>query len=285
MSGSVRRFACTKCGNCCNRAPEVELSEAAGLADVFVFRLMFRVYSLPRQFEAGRSETSRDFYAKKRLLNAHAARVSPRRLVHDGRPVDHLDYLMISALSIDTAPGSCTALSSSNCSIYGRRPLACRTVPFHYARAESSAERDLDIFVTTPRYRCDVADSAPVVIESGTLVDPGTRAARSEAMVIVERDKPWKEAIVRAMKTPSNDSLPRLEDVSANAQFGATTTSMRVAWQIAAETGLMRKDETTTLVKTQLATIERELENGRTTRDDRQTLREMEAEYRLALGS
>ena len=45
---ATRRFACTQCGKCCNRAPEVELGEAAALADVFVWQLLFRLYSLPR---------------------------------------------------------------------------------------------------------------------------------------------------------------------------------------------------------------------------------------------
>jgi hypothetical protein len=40
------RFACTSCGQCCNRSPEVELSETLDLADAFVFRLMFRPYEL-----------------------------------------------------------------------------------------------------------------------------------------------------------------------------------------------------------------------------------------------
>jgi Fe-S-cluster containining protein len=282
MAGT-RRFACTKCGMCCDRAPEVELAEAAGLVDVFVFRLMFRVYSLPCHFDAERSKTPQDFYARKRLLKAHAAHVSRKKLMRDGRIIDHLDYLMISALSVDTVSGSCAALTSTSCSIYGRRPLACRTVPFHYARAESSAEHDLEAFVTTPGYRCDVGPSAPVVIESGILVDPSTTAARSEAMAVVEHDGPWKRAILRAMKTSTDGSLPRREEVEVNARFGAMTTSMRVAWRIAVEAGLMREADCTKLVATQLGTIERELESGRATGDERRTLHEMEAEYRAAL--
>ena len=49
MTMAERRFACTQCGQCCNRPPEVELGEAAALADVFVLRLLMRIYSLPRR--------------------------------------------------------------------------------------------------------------------------------------------------------------------------------------------------------------------------------------------
>lgn len=285
MLGSARRFACTRCGKCCDRSPEVELSEAAGIADVFIFRLMFRVYSLPRLFDASRGEASKVFYEKKRLLDAHAARVSRRKVMRDGRPIDHVDYLMISALSVDTAPGACAALSSPNCTIYERRPFACRSVPFHYARTEASAERDLDAFVTTPHYRCAIGETAPVVLEGGAIVDPVIRGTRLEATSIVERDRPWKAAIVRSMKSSRDDSFPRLEDVEANAAFAAMTTSMRVAWQIAADAGLMDMDCCTALFEAQLATIERELASGRVSGDERQTLHEMKSEYRHALNA
>lgn len=244
---------------------------------------MFRVYRLPREFDGNRFENRQNYFAKKRLLNAHAARVSSKKLICEGRSVEHLHYLMISALALDTAPGSCAALSSSNCSIYERRPLACRTVPLHYARDETLAEQDFDDFVSTPGYRCNVGESAPALIENGTVVDPSSRATRAQATHIVERDAPWKAAILRAMRSASDGSLPRPEEVEANAPFGAMTTSMRVAWLIAGEAGLMRKDESMALVNAQLRTIERELERGRSGSEDRETLREMAIEYRRAL--
>ena len=42
-----RHFACTACGKCCTRGPEMELSEATRLADVFITRLMFKLHRLP----------------------------------------------------------------------------------------------------------------------------------------------------------------------------------------------------------------------------------------------
>jgi Fe-S-cluster containining protein len=283
VQGSVRRFACTQCGKCCDRAPEVELSEAAALADIFVFRLMFRLYSLPRVFDRSRSDAAEVFYQKKRLLSAHAACVSAKKVKRDGRPIEHLEYLMISALALDTAPGTCAALSSGRCSIYERRPLACRTVPLHYARAEGVAESDLDAFVSTRGYRCDLSEDAPVVLESGRIVDEGTRQARSDALDLVRRDRPWKEAIVRRMKVSSDACLPTLLDIEANAAFGPMTTSMRVGWEIAAAAGLIGERQTHALLERQLATVERELDTGRASGDDRQTLQEMSAEYRHAL--
>ena len=69
-------FACTTCGKCCDRSPEVLLSEAADLADTFVFRLMFRLYVLPSSYSArsgrsgGASGSAASFYESKRLLTA-----------------------------------------------------------------------------------------------------------------------------------------------------------------------------------------------------------------------
>ena len=44
----ARRFACTSCGRCCDRGPEMELGEATRLADTFITALLFRVHSLSK---------------------------------------------------------------------------------------------------------------------------------------------------------------------------------------------------------------------------------------------
>jgi Fe-S-cluster containining protein len=280
----VRRFACTMCGKCCDRSPEVELSEAAALADVFVFRLMFRLYSLPRQFDRSGSDRAELFYQKKRLLAAHAARAYPKKVMRDGKAVEHMHYLMISALALDTRSGACAALDGARCSIHARRPLACRTVPFHYSRTDALAERDFDAFVSSAAYVCNTGADAPVVLERGRIVDEDTLAARSQALAVAEADRPWKEAIVRRMKTGSvaGTSLPDLNDVEANAGLGALTASMRVGWQVGADAGLIGRDELARLVRLQLQTIERELTSGGCNANERGILAEMRMEYRAA---
>jgi Fe-S-cluster containining protein len=273
-----RRFACTRCGACCDRSPEVELSEAAALADVFVFRLMFRLYRLPGT-PAGGSGAA--FYERKRLLAAFAARKYAVKARQDGKTVEHVNYLTISALTLDTGAGACAALSGGRCTLYERRPLACRSLPFHYSRPEASAESDLEAFVATPGYACDTGAGAPVVLESGRIVDPQARQARGEALALAGRDRPWKEAILRRLKTDSrNDGLPSRREIEANAPFGVTTTSMRVAWQIAAEAGLIGADECRALIATQAALIDRELAAANCAPATRETLSEMRAEHR-----
>jgi Fe-S-cluster containining protein len=278
MTG-VRRFACTQCGKCCNRSPEVELSEAAALADLFVFRLMFRLYSLPRLPERG--EPSELFYQRKRLLAAHAARKYPRKVVRGGKTVEVTSYLMISALTMDTAPGACAALEDNRCTIHERRPLGCRTVPFHYARAEALALPDFDAFVATVGYRCDTGESAPLFVENGRILDTQMLQARADAQALAERDRPWKQAIVSRMRAGGDDALPALQEVEANAGFAAMTTTMRVGWEIAAEAGLLSRETLRTLVGQQLAGIERALSGDAV--PDRQTLWEMKSEYQQAL--
>ena len=287
MPEAALRFACTQCGKCCNRPPEVLLSEAAGLADVFVFRLMFRLYRLPRllgdedQRREPAAATAEEFYQQKRLLAAHAARKYATRLRRGSKVVDYTHYLMISALSLDTGRGACGALRNNVCNIYERRPLACRTVPFHYSRTEAAAARDFNAFIATPGYRCDTGGNAPVVLDGGRIIDQATYEARDAALKLAERERAWKEAIVRRMKAASSGkpSLPSLAEVEANASFGATTTSMRAAWQIAAECGLIESDEQRRLTAVQMAAIERELAQPNSTRDARETLLQMRSEY------
>jgi Fe-S-cluster containining protein len=285
--GEVLRFACTLCGKCCNRAPEVELSEAAALLDVFVFRLMFRLYWLPSQakdyLEWGnrKQRSSSVFFEKKRLLNAFSARRYQAKGLRDGKRVAFTKYLVISALALDTVDGECGALGGNKCSIHERRPLSCRSVPLHYSRAEANAAADLEAFVGTKGYRCDTSDAAPVILEDGRIVDPMIVAARSRAIEVAGRDRPWSEAIARRMGGPVSPalSLPSLEEIEANAGLGALTVSMRAAWMIAADAGLITAGECDRRIGLQLQTIRSELASGRCSTDAIETLREMEKEY------
>lgn len=290
MEAEVQRFACTQCGKCCNRSPEVELSEAAALSDIFVFRLMFRLYWLPAQLsdfapaDERSAKSSAIFYEKKRLLSAFAARKYSGKIWRDGKRIACTKYLVISALALDTSPGACNALRDKRCGIYDRRPLSCRSVPLHYSRAEALAEADLKAFVATSGYRCDTGETAQIVLHSGRIVAPEITAARSEAMAAAERDRRWSEAIVRRMNAPSAiHGLPSLEQVEASAPFAATTTSMRLAWQIAADAGLIAADECNRLIGLQLDAIDQELALSRCSQGARETLSEMRAEYRHRL--
>ena len=263
------RFACTQCGACCNRSPEMALSEAAALADVFVFRLMFRLYRWPRR-PAGPANAH---YETKRLLTAFAARNYQAK-----RASGETNYLMISALTVDTGGGACAALKNGRCSIYERRPLACRTVPFHYSRPEALAESDLTAFVSTPGFGCDTGPGAPIVVEAGQIVDDEARRTRREALDLAGRDRHWEAAIARRLKPSSECGLPGLREIEANAAVGAMTTSMAVAWQIAAETGR-------SLLRAQLRVIDRELAAAACPPGARETLCEMRAEYQARLGN
>ena len=268
MTDSVQRFACTGCGACCNRPPEVELTEAAALADVFVFRLMFRLYWLsdrPRDRDG-----TADFYGRKRSLNAFAA----RKYAGKGAQAGNTKYLIISAVALDTRPGGCGALDGKLCGIHERRPLGCRSVPLHYSRDEMFAAHDLAVFVATPGFACDTSDAAPVVVEDGRIIDPAMTAARAEALELARRGRRWSEAIVRQL----GKSLPSLADIEANAAIAATTVSMADAWRVANEIGLISGEECERLASLQVATIEHEL--VRCSAAARQTLVDMRAEYR-----
>jgi Fe-S-cluster containining protein len=279
---SVQRFACTQCGKCCNRAPEVELSEAAALGDDFVFRLMFRIYQVPRFLADYGDGGSEQFYQEKRLLNAFAARKTPLKVRRDGRTIEYTQYQPISALALDRGTGACAALAEGRCGIYARRPLGCRAVPFHHSRAEASLPAYLDEFAATPGYACDTGENAPTVLEAGRLVDAESQAVRAQALRLAEAERRWKESIVRAMKA-GRSGLPSLAEIEANALFGVTTASMRIAWQVASDAGLMGERELRDLTARQVAAIDRELVSD-CAPDTRETLRQMRAEYAGNLG-
>ena len=287
MEKAIKRFACSACGRCCSRSPEIELGEAAALADVFVFRLMFRIYWLPKQLkdflvtDPQGPNASEKFYSRKRLLSVFAARERSVGTRRTGKLVEYSKYLTISAITLETKADVCSALNDTQSGIYDRRPLSCQSVPFHYSRTEASPEEDLAAFVTTPGYRCDTGEGAPIVLEGGRIVAADFKAAREAAMIVARKDKPWAEAITRRLKAPSPcyPGFPTLDEVEANASFAATTVSMRVAWQIATDAGMLSQVECNRLVELQLRKISEQLKNG-CSAETRETLAEMQVEYR-----
>ena len=187
-----------------------------------------------------------------------------------------------SALSLDSGSGACSALAGGRCSIYDRRPLTCRTVPLQYWRVDAALPGDFDTFVATPGYECDTAESAPMVLDGGRIVDEQAERARSEALAISRRDSSWREAILRRLKT-GREGLPTLREIEASASLAATTVSMRVAWEIGVETDFLSVDECRSLLRSQVELIDRQLSLAQRSADLRQTLKEMQADYRNAL--
>ena len=288
MNPVERRFACTQCGKCCDRSPELELGEAAALADQFVFRLLFRLYCWPRNVAdyahsgVPHEQANAEFFETKRLLGAFAAHSYSAKVRSGDKASEQLCFLTISALTLDSGNGACSALSDGRCRIYERRPLACRSVPLHYSRSEAFAEQELTAFLATPGYACASGPDAPLLLVQGKIADPAVVAARSAALKQAEAGRRWKVAIVKAMKA-GDPNLPGLREVEANAGRGAMTTSMRAGWQIACTAGLIATAELRKLIELQTATIERQLAQPALAAPARRTLTEMRSEYTLAL--
>lgn len=272
----------------------MELSEAALLSDAFVFRLSFRIYDLPKAVsdylaalapERTSSRGAAAYFQSRRLLRAYAALSFDAKDRRDGKPIAVSRYLTISALTLDSGSGRCWALDQGKCSLYDRRPLACRTVPLHYSRPEALAALDLDAFVATPGFACDTGPSASLLLDDGRIVDDQILTAREQGFAIAEADRGWKSAIVRRMKSGGLVGLPTLQDIRDNSPYGVTTTSMRLAWQIAVEAGPMSSEQMKALLTAQIVAIDRQIATLEVLADTRETLTEMRAEYGLALNA
>jgi Fe-S-cluster containining protein len=206
VSEAMLRFSCTQCGACCNRNPEVGLSEAADLADVFLFRLMFRLYRLPR-FIRGygdhqASGQAQIFQQQKKLLTAFSAMRKATKVRFGDSSIDHVQYLVISAMPLDMPLSVCACLREKRCDIYDRRPMACRSVPFHYSRPTASLPFDLAEFVSRPGHECDTGPGADLALIDSRIVDETVLLARKAAVERADGDRAWAEAIVHRMKSP-----------------------------------------------------------------------------------
>jgi Fe-S-cluster containining protein len=263
----VRRFACTACGQCCNRGPEIELGEATSLAGVFITNLLLKVHSLPLATDP--RGTVRWWKTQGSTLPARAALDETRRHIGYFSSQDRLDkgqrrtrHLELSALTLDTAIGRCPALVGKLCGIYDNRPLGCRTVPMHYSRPQSVLAHYLDRFVATPQFGCNTAPEAPIVFNR-QVVDPAIQRARDDAFAIAQTDRRWKDSLVALMRCPdaaAAHGLPSYEAVLRNADAGsATTVPMRVAWRVARGAGLLSDHDFRAVCLAQLRLIEAEL--------------------------
>lgn len=258
-----RRFACVSCGKCCDRGPEMELSEATLLADTFICSAIFKAHSLPlsecheqaTQWHARQgSHLPRGLALaeKRRQLSCFAIRRRSER--GSGREV----YLTISAIVNDYGDGQCPALDRGDCRIYGRRPLTCRTVPFHYSRPASVLGSYLDQFVATPGYRCETRD-APVMLDGKKLVAAEVLHDRQQALDVAKTDRRWKLHLLGVMddaKAANLAGLPTYDDILFNTNNGhATLVPMFMVWRVAEQHGLMSSSNLRNLCATQAKLI------------------------------
>lgn len=257
----------------------MELSEAAGLADHFVFRLLFRPYDLPEVPQAESPAERAAFFGRKRLIRAFAAKSWPLRSSQRGEGKTR--YLVLSALALDGRTGSCPALVDNRCSIWSERPLTCRSVPLHYSIPDPAMIWRFDAFVATPGFACDTSADAPLLIADGALVDPAMTSARREAVGLATGETRWKQAIVAQMRPgqPYAESLPTREQIDQHAAAHALTVPMAVAWHIAAHAGLLKAEAVAGLLDRQLRCLDRELATECWDPAERRTLIEMRADY------
>ena len=275
MNALDRNFACTQCGQCCNRPPEVELGEVAALAGDFVWQVLFRLYSLPPNLDlyhkgdGPREQAGAEFFDSKRLLDKFAAYSWAGEAEVDGKVEPRNFYLSISALALDGNSGKCDALGEAGrCTIYDRRPLSCRSVPLHYSRGEAFAVAEYDVFTSFPGHACDTGPTAPSLLQGGKIANPDILAARAQARELARKDSRWKHAIVRAMKA-GRPGLPTLAQVQEHAHRGALSTPMQFAWHVAVESGLLTVDAYQRLLAAQSQAVTRFLQRSENSADSR----------------
>ena len=248
----ARRFACTSCGRCCDRGPEMELGEATRLADTFIMWLLFKVHSVPTSDRsAWAGQWWRDRQSRIPLRPAldeaqrHLGAFASRRRVDKMR--DRQVFLEISAIVHDGGAGHCPALEANLCGIYDRRPLSCRTVPIHYSRAPSTLRTYLDQFTATPGYACDTGEAAPVIVDGNKVVDPRVKDSREQAIALAKADRRWKQALVELMEDEDRAAAVGLpgHDAVLNASDNgyATMLPMIVAWRVAHRAGLLTAEQ------------------------------------------
>jgi Fe-S-cluster containining protein len=267
LGEEVRRFACTSCGKCCDRGPEMELSEATDLADTFVTSLILKTQSVPldeRTHKAAqwwRDQQSRiPLRAAFREKRRHLSQFSSRRRVdrQNGREI----YLEISAIVEEYGNASCPALADGRCGIYDHRPLTCRTVPLHYSRQPSALKSYIDRFTKTPGYECNTT-TGPVILDGSNVLSADLHRYRDRAVAMAKSDRKWKGFILSFMddyERADRAGLPTYEAVLANSDHGyATLVPMILAWRVAEAHQIISSTELMGICSKQVTLIKAEI--------------------------
>jgi Fe-S-cluster containining protein len=256
LSERARRFACTACGKCCNSGPEMELSEAAPLADKFITSLHFRIWALPLSV-AARGAAASNLEEHRRQLSHFSVREKKDRA--KGRSL----YLTISARTVDREKGRCPALVDKRCGIYDKRPLSCRAVPLHFSKPDSLLGAALDSFVRTPGYMCDTSSNAPVLLDGERVMDASVQQSREGGLALAKSDLAWKKKILSLMDDPDRAQaagLPTYESVLRNFDAGyGSSVSMLAAWRVARDLGMISPKSLQDICEKQIVLIEAEI--------------------------
>lgn len=245
-----RHFACTMCGKCCNRSPEVELAETLDLSSDFVFWLCFSVSELPLSIKDWQREfgkrvpTQRDlaiFNARRRSLEQRSAiRFTSRSDVrHENKRVRK--YIRISALAFDLEPGRCDKLINRECSLYNRRPHTCKTVPMSYHLPELELEHELDKFTGMEGFECDTSTSAEAVLQDSRIVSNRFALDRAAAQAKALKDESWHNEIAKriAQRSDQTGELPSLDEIKESSPWKVLLVPIDVAWQVGREIGII----------------------------------------------
>ena len=184
----------------------------------------------------------RRYLEERKLLGEVASKIYPVRITTERGVIKMARHIYISAIAMDAGRGVCDQLTDDGrCSLYDRRPHACRTVPFHYSRPDATLGKTLADFLARPTHHCGTSQADPLVINNDILVDPHYRAARLAARDTMDEDRIWKDAIAAHITHASaSDSIwPDWTTIDANANAGASSIPMEYGWQVAQQLSLI----------------------------------------------
>ena len=262
-----RNFACTMCGKCCNRSPEVELTETLDLSGDFVFWLCFSLSELPLSIKEW-TRTQRRHGADQRDL---AAFIAKRRLLDKQSPIQFTGrsgswadaervrkYVRISALTVDLEFGRCSKLVNKQCSIYDRRPHTCRTVPFHYQVSDLELEPAFENFVGVEAFECDTSEHAPKILENGRLASERFAFERTVGRAAFGKEETWRNEIAQRVLrgTDPTGKLPSLQDIKGSSCLNVLLVPICLAWQVGRDIGVLDEKLYRRSIERQVSLIE-----------------------------
>lgn len=161
----IVNFSCTKCGKCCEQTPNMSLRDMLELGDEFVFQTAHNV-----------SMSVANNPLEKRQLEYY-------QMISNSIMMPELEATMFYYVDFAATPlaslSKCSKLNSNNeCSIYIKRPNACKLYPLSSKYDDSLQWQVVNFFksrVDAGDWKCDFSQSSSVLIKDNEIYSPAYR--------------------------------------------------------------------------------------------------------------
>lgn len=238
-------FSCKKCGSCCSTTPNMTLFDMMELSDEFIFQTSHNVSISYATSPLEKNAT--DYY-----------RMISHTIVMPELEASMFYYVDFSILPLQTSR-SCEKLKNKECSIYIKRPNACKLLPLSNKFDETLQWKTINFFKDMTQkadWKCDFSSNAPILIKDNEIYN---RAYKTIYNIEMENIRDFTDKYMGFIDffghEKKNQHLKRLFNSVRNKQ--TLISDIIFSLQVAIFNSLITVDDANIFLKKQLVLIKK----------------------------